>query len=57
MRIYEITDDPKSIHKVTPEPFKAHTDAVKRQEKYLKVRKARIKAQKAQAAVNKVQQS
>lgn len=57
MRIHEITDDPDSINEVTPDPFKVQTDAVKRQEKDLKIKKARIKANKSNAQLRKVQQN
>ncbi len=56
MRIHEITDDPDSIVEVTPDPFKVQTDAVKRQEKDLKIRKARIRANKSNAQLRKAQQ-
>ena len=46
MRIHEITD-----------PFQIQSDAVTKQQKDLKVKKARIKANKAQAALRKVQQT
>ena len=46
MRIHEIVD-----------PFKAQSDAVTKQQKELRVKKARLKAQKAQAAVTKAQQA
>jgi hypothetical protein len=45
MRIHEITD-----------PFKAQSDAITKQQKDLKVKKARIRANKAQAALRKAQQ-
>lgn len=45
MRIHEITD-----------PFKAQSDAVAKQQKDLKVKKARIRANKAQAALRRAQQ-
>lgn len=57
MRIHEITDGPGCIQGVTPDPFKPQADAPKQQQKDLKVKKARLKAQKAQAAVTKAQQS
>ena len=57
MRIHEITDDPIDIHEVAPDPFKAQTDAVKRQERDLKIRKARIRANKSNAQLRKAQQS
>ena len=46
MRIHEITD-----------PLKAQSDAVMKQQKDLKVKKARIRANKAQAALQKAQQT
>ena len=45
MRIHEIVD-----------PFKAQSDAVTKQQKDLKVKKARIRANKAQAALRTAQQ-
>ena len=45
------------IHEITQDPFKPQADALNRQQKDLKVKKARLKAQKAQAAVTKAQQS
>ena len=45
MRIHEITD-----------PFKAQSDAITKQQRDLKVKKARIRAIKAQAALRKAQQ-
>ena len=42
MRIHEITDDPTSIQEVTPDPFKSQADALKRQQKDLKIKKARL---------------
>ena len=46
MRIHEITD-----------PLKAQSDALNRQQKDLKVKKARIRANKAHAALRKAQYS
>lgn len=46
MRISEITND----------PFKAQTANITQQQKELKVKKARIRANKAQAALRKAQQ-
>lgn len=46
MRISEITND----------PFKAQTTNITQQQKELKVKKARIRANKAQAALRKAQQ-
>lgn len=45
------------IHEITQDPFKSQAEAVKRQEKDLKIKKARIRANKAQAALRKTQQS
>ena len=45
MRIHEITD-----------PFKSQSDAIPKQQKDLHVKKARIRANKAQAALRKAQQ-
>jgi hypothetical protein len=46
MRIHEIIN-----------PFKAQSDAIVKQEKDLKVKKARIRANRAQAALRKAQAS
>ena len=46
MRISELTND----------PFKAQTANITQQQKELKVKKARIRANKAQAALRKAQQ-
>ncbi|MEI7601687.1 MAG: hypothetical protein WCJ41_20525 [Aestuariivirga sp.] len=45
MRIHEITDS-----------FKLQSDAITKQQKDLKIKKARIRATKAQAALRKAQQ-
>jgi hypothetical protein len=57
MRIHEITDDPTSIQEITPDLFKPQEQAVKRQQKDLKIKRARIRANKAQDALRKAQQS
>lgn len=56
MRIHEITDDPTNIHEII-DPFKTQAVMLKRQQKELRVKKARLKAQKAQSAVTKAQQA
>lgn len=56
MRIHESTAKPDDIHEITQDPFKAQSDAITKQQKDLKVKKARIKANKTQAALRKVQQ-
>lgn len=44
------------ISEITTDPFKAQTANIAQQQKELKVKKARIRASKAQAALRKAQQ-
>lgn len=44
------------ISEITTDPFKAQTASITQQQKELKVKKARIRANKAQAALRKAQQ-
>ena len=43
------------ISEITTDPFKAQTTNITQQQKELKVKKARIRASKAQAALRKAQ--